>query len=288
MKHLFILKSTKKDYEFGEHIHDIMKDYDYEMIYSHSSKETREVIQKLKVPTRIYCVGGDGTLNNMVQEVVNTSHELVVVPLGTGNDFCRLLTPVKDPLDIVKQSLNHPVCKIDTIQLNDKYYVNATCFGVDKVIGNHVHDTMHIPLVPESKSYLISIMQNVFKYQFDEVVIEADGEIVYQGRITLCTVNNGQYYGGGFRITPQAKITDGYMDICVVTKVPKAKIPYLLGYLISGNLHKRKEVHFFKAKNVKVIINGSSNMDGERYKNSDYCFKILPQSLNLVTNYQDI
>ncbi len=58
MKHLFILKSTKKDYVFGEHIHDIMKDYDYEIIYSHSSKETREIIQKLKVPTRIYCVGG--------------------------------------------------------------------------------------------------------------------------------------------------------------------------------------------------------------------------------------
>ena len=40
-------------------------------------------------------------------------------------------------------------------------------------------------------------------------------------------MNNAKYYGGGFQITPQANIEDGYMDICVVDKIPKAKIPYM-------------------------------------------------------------
>lgn len=286
MKHLMICKSTKQDHEFVKKIEHMMKSYDFEVIFSHSANESRKIIQKLKEPTRIYCVGGDGTLNNMIQEVVNTEHELVVIPLGTGNDFSRLLIKERNPVKILKQSLTHQAQLIDTIQLNDKYYINATCFALDRVVANHVHDTPEIPLIPASKSYIVSVMQHVFQYSFNEVTIEADGHIIYQGHTTLCTINNGQYYGGGFQITPNASLTDGFMDICVVDQVPKTKIPYLFQFLIRHQLHKRKEVHFFKAKSIKVITSTSSNMDGERYKSHEYIFHIHPQSVRIVTNYQ--
>ncbi len=282
MKHIFLLHDTKKHHDFEKIIQKVMNDLDYEVIYSASIHNTIRYIQKTSEKSRFYAVGGDGTLSGVIQPLVHSEHELVVLPLGTGNDFCRTLTKEKDCQKILVKSLNQPTQKIDVIQLNDMYYINSACFGVDSVIANHVHDTPNIPLVPSSKSYIISILQHVFKYKFDEVKVLSKGEIIFQGQVTLCTINNGQYYGGGFQIIPHASIQDGYMDICVVEKIPKAKIPYMLSLLLRHQLDDRKEVHYFKVQDASVICENDANIDGEEYKNSHYDFQIIPQSLNIV------
>ncbi len=282
MKHYFMMNHTKKHHDFEKYIHQIMQGYDYEVIYTNSIKDSQKFISKCQTVSRFYAVGGDGTLHGIMQMIVHTPHELVLVPLGTGNDFCRTLTNEKSPYKLLKQSLQLKTQKVDTIQLNDFYYINSACFGVDSVIANHVHDTPDIPFVPESKSYVVSILQNVFQYGFDNITVTSGKQCLYKGRITLCTVNNGKYYGGGFCITPQASIQDGYMDLCIAEKVPKYKIPYLLTYLLSHQLHKRKEVHMFKLKEATIICEQSCNVDGEEIKQKAYHFKICPASLNMV------
>ena len=83
---------------------------------------------------------------------------MVVIPLGTGNDFSRCLTKEKNPYQILKQSLHKQAKLVDTVLMNERYYINAAYFGVDSVIANHIHDTPNIPLVPESQGYIISIL----------------------------------------------------------------------------------------------------------------------------------
>lgn len=282
VKHIFMMKHTKKHHDFECLIHDVMKDYEYEVVYKNSIHDAVKYISNYPQTARFYAVGGDGTLNGLIQAMVYKDHELVLIPLGTGNDFCRTLTKEKKPLQLLKQSLNLPTTKVDTILMNDTYYINAACFGVDSVIANHVHDTPDIPLVPESKSYIVSILQNVFRYHFDKVTIMSEGKCLYQGQVTLCTLNNGQYYGGGFQIIPQADIRDGYIDICIVDKLPKTKIPYMVGLLVAHAIDKRKEVHYFKVKEATVFCENSCNMDGEEIKAELYYFQIQHSSLNLV------
>lgn len=282
MKHVFIMYDTKKSHDFEETIQEVMKNEDYEVIYTHSTQEAKKVIQNYPEKARMYSVGGDGSANALVQGLVNTEHELVIVPLGTGNDFCRILTNEKDPIELLKRSLSCQSQKVDTVKINDHYYLNTACFGVDSVIANHVHDTPDIPFVPESKSYIVSILQHVFKYDFGRVRIESEGKVIFDDPVTVCTLNNGQYFGGGFRITPQADIQDGYLDVCVVDKLPKAKIPYILTFLIREKLDKRKEVHFFKLKEADVYTSNPGNIDGEEYNAQHYHFEVMPGSLNLV------
>jgi len=167
--------------------------------------------------------------------------------------------------------------------LNDSYFINAACFGLDSVIANHVHDTPHIPFIPDSKSYIISILQNTLKYGNHSVTIFSDNHLIYQGEMILCTVNNAQYYGGGFQIIPHADIQDGYMDICVVDKVPKWKIPYMVERLVRRKLAGRKDVHYFRVKNANVICSYNCNVDGEEVSYGHYHFLIKPRSLNVVT-----
>ena len=282
MKHIFLMNHTKRHHDFETIIKDVMKDQDYELIYTNSMLDTQNYMKQYSGQARFYAVGGDGTVSGIIQPLVHTEHELVVIPLGTGNDFCRMLTKEKNPKTILMNSLTKKAQKIDVVQLNDIYYINSTCFGVDSVIANHVHDTPNIPLVPDSKSYIVSIMQNVFRYHFDKVTFISEGKCLYQGQVTLCTLNNGQYYGGGFQITPQANLQDGYMDVCIVDKVPKAKIPYLLSFLMRHVLERRKEVHYFKVKAAQIICENDSNVDGEEYKSKEYHFQVVPTSLNLV------
>lgn len=288
MKHIFIMYDIKKMHDFEKYIHKTMQGLDYLIQYTHSQQEIIQFIKQLSQPARIYSVGGDGALNIVVQATVHTQHEVVVIPLGTGNDFCRMLTKEKNPVTLLKQSLKCQAIPIDTIALNDLYFINSACFGVDSIIATHVHDTPHIPLVPDSKSYIVSILQHVFQYQFDEIVIEGDGQLLYKGPVTLCTFNNGQYYGGGFPIIPHANIQDGYMDICVVDKVPKSKIPYLLTFLLRRLLHKRKEVHFFKVKEAHISSHITCNMDGDEVRGEEFDLKVMPQSIQFVMYDKDI
>lgn len=282
MKHIFIMYDIKKMHDFEKHIHEVMKDLDYEIKYTHSKQEIIDFIKRLSEPSRLYSVGGDGALNIVIQATVHTQHEVVVIPLGTGNDFCRMLTHEKNPVTLLRQSLKCQAYPIDAMKLNDLYFINSACFGVDSIIATHVHDTPDIPLIPESKSYIVSILQHVFQYQFDEVTIEGDGKLLYKGPVTLCTFNNGQYYGGGFPIIPHADIRDGYMDICVVDKVPKSKIPYLLTFLLRRLLHKRKEVHFFKVKEAYISSHVTCNLDGDEVQGHEFHLKVIPQSVRFV------
>lgn len=283
MKHVFIMNDTKKNHDFETSIHGVLKDYDYQVIYTHSPDEVTKHIKTFKEPTRFYSVGGDGSINSVMQGLVNTDHELAVIPLGTGNDFIRMMHDETDPVKCLKKSLTGTIERIDTVQVNDRYFINTACFGVDSIIANHVHDTPNIPLVPQSKSYIVAILQHVFKYDFAPIAIYENGKELFNGPATLCTLNNGKFYGGGFEITPDADIKDGYMNVVVVDKVPKAKIPYLITFVIAKKLHKRKEAHFFKLNEATLITKNPGNLDGDELKLYDrYDFKVLPKSLNLV------
>lgn len=282
MRHIFMMKYTKKHHDFEQVIHRVMKNKNYEIIYRNSLHDSQKYIENLSEQVRLYIVGGDGTINGLIQKLIFSQHEIVILPLGTGNDFCRTLTKEKNPVILLQQSLKLSAQKVDVIQLNDLYYINVACFGLDSVIANHVHDTPHIPFVPDSKSYIISILQNVLKYKDHDVQIFNQNQLLFQGEMTLCAVNNAQYYGGGFQIIPHANIQDGYIDICVVDKIPKWKIPYMVERLVRHKLQNRQDVHYFHVKDAKVICRYSCNVDGEEVKYDEYNFKIIPACLNMV------
>ena len=90
-----------------------------------------------------------------------------------------------------------------------------------------------------------------------------------------------RYYGGGFQIIPHADIQDGYMDICVVDKVPKWKIPYMVERLVRHKLAGRKDVHYFRVKNANVICSYNCNVDGEEVSYGHYHFLIKPRCLDV-------
>lgn len=282
MKHIFILNGSYKNHPFESVINDIMKDKDYEIIRTKGNDDDFHITRQFfNQHNRIYSVGGDGMLNIVMQRLVNTDNELVVIPYGTGNDFFRYFSKEKDCRKILKQSLNKKARIIDTALVNDRYYLNTVCFGLDSIIANKVHDGMNIKFL-QKQSYIIGIFKQIFGYRFRHVKIYDDDKLLYDGLMIVCTINNGRYYGGGFKITPNADVQDGILDICVVEKVSPFRIIYLLMLLILHRLEEKKDVHFFKSKHVFVEGNFSGNVDGEQVEYSRYEIKVVPQSIHIV------
>ncbi|HCJ15545.1 MAG TPA: hypothetical protein DHV77_10905 [Erysipelotrichaceae bacterium] len=162
MKHVFLLKSEGTTHSFLPTIHKIMKGYDYDIHISQYPNHVISIMKEYRTPVRVYAVGGDGFMNQVVQALVHTKHEMVVIPYGTGNDFSRYVNNgVKKAEDVLRESLQWHAQRIDTVKMNDLYYINSGCFGIDAAIANHVHDVVNVPFIPESKSYILSILRNI-------------------------------------------------------------------------------------------------------------------------------
>ena len=129
MKHIFMMHDTKRHHDLESMIQTVMQDIPYEIVYTTSMQDSQKHIKACLQPSRFYAVGGDGTINGLLQALVHTDHELVVLPFGTGNDFCRTLTKEKNIQKILMQSLQQSSQKVDTIQINNRYYLNSACFG---------------------------------------------------------------------------------------------------------------------------------------------------------------
>jgi YegS/Rv2252/BmrU family lipid kinase len=280
MKHIFILNGNIKNHPFENVIHEVMKYYDYEIVRTQGN-DTDLMITKQFKHSRIYSVGGDGMLNIVLQGMVHSDNELVIIPDGTGNDFYRCFGKEKNLRKILENSLKQEATLIDCAKINDRYYINTACFGLDSVIANTVHDGINIKFL-NKQSYIITILKRVFKYKARHVKLYNDQELLYDGLMIICTINNGQYFGGGFQITPKASITDGILDVCVVDKISLLRLVYLLILLVLHKLDEKKDVHFFQTNHIYIESKYSCNIDGEEVQYDCYEIKMIPKSINLV------
>ncbi len=285
MKHVFLIKPDAKTYDdhpFVKTIHEVMAGYDYEICFSEYKDHVKEIIARYPEKTRFYSVGGDGFLNQIIQCLVHTKHEVVCLPFGTGNDFSRTIHHYDSPEKILRETLSHEATPVDTVLVNaSRYFVNVGCFGIDALIANTVHEKTSFK-VPRKRAYLVSVLKNIRRYSFVNVKVETKDGVIYDDRVSLCAFCNGRYYGGGFEISPKSYINDGMIDLVILPKVSRAKAPYYAYKILKKKLGECEEVIVKQVKECTVSTPASMNLDGEIETASCYHLKIVPNSLNLV------
>ena len=96
--------------------------------------------------------------------------------------------------------------------------------------------------------------------------LELDGcRKVFLRDILFCSVHNLPYEGGGVPFCPKADPMDGKLDVCVISRVPKHKLPVLLVQALKGKHIKYRGVHVYRCKEVKIHAGTPQyfHMDGE-------------------------
>ncbi|WP_163192499.1 diacylglycerol/lipid kinase family protein [Clostridium thermarum] len=232
---------------------------------------------------RVYSVGGDGTVNEVVNGIVNTNSSLAIIPSGSGNDFVRNITNIENLEEIIKASIDGETQWVDLGRLNDKYFINISSVGLDAEIVYTAIKLKKLPFIPPKFAYLLSIFITVFGYKSKRLKVIMD-DVEVDTETLLVAIANGKYYGGGMKVSPMSDISDGYFDICHARKAGTFKILRLFPRLIKGVHDSIKEVTFYKSKKVRIIseVELSVNIDGELLRMKNIDFEIIPRAINVV------
>ncbi|MFI3238640.1 MAG: YegS/Rv2252/BmrU family lipid kinase [Lachnospiraceae bacterium] len=299
MKYVFVLNpAAGKNNKILDYVQEVQKHCkkqgaSYEIHVSESGEGIISYVKHIgctaKETVRIYAVGGDGTLNNVVNGAIGFSQlEIGVIPMGTGNDFVKNIgVSLKDFFDIEKQ-LNGISKKIDVIAFGDQYCVNMVNIGFDARVGLGMPKFKGIPLVTNKMAYNLSVAENVLGKLGRYIEVYADDKTVYKGELLLTSVANGKSCGGGFYTNPNASVDDGFIDVCMI-KAPKKIHLATFFKNISAGTHVDTEPTKSMTKNIKCKklrirteeVNKIAN-DGEECLLEDILFEVKEQAISFI------
>lgn len=290
MKHVFIINPAAgkgkalglvpiiRDYFKGKPDKYVIKITEYP---GHATKIAREYANS--GTCRIYSIGGDGTVNEIVNGMAGTKASLGVIPAGSGNDFIRSIHGEYQSSDIVSDTIRGQERSIDLARANGKYFINISSIGFDADVVYNAQKFKRLPYIPGSMAYLFSLIYTIFKNKISEVKVTIDDQEISL-KILLAAVANGRFYGGGMLPAPAAALDDGLLDICLVREVNRLKILTLFPKYMKGEHGEIEYVSFKRAKKIKIESKETIalNIDGEILTGQEIEFEILKGAINVI------
>lgn len=256
--------------------------FDYTWMYTsyagHGQELARQAV-KDRVDA-VVVVGGDGSVNEVASALVHTGVALGIIPCGSGNGFARHMKIPLSTRKCVKMINRFQSCKVDTFMLNNSFACNIAGVGFDARVAHRFAEAKKRGFW----TYLAIILKEYPRYRSIEVKLETE-EAVQEHKAMLVSVANGMQFGNGAVIAPHARISDGWLDICILSRIPFIFAP-LLGVAFMGRfIHKTPLVKYLKVKNLKIISekNLHAHIDGDPFPlQKHFEVKIQPLSLKVL------
>ncbi len=197
----------------------------YDEVVTHRPWEASEIAEREAGNyERIIAAGGDGTVHEVMNGMMRagSAAALGVLPLGTGNDFTKLLSSGVGVVDVSRISAGH----------DSRYFAN----GMD--IGFGAHAARNLTRVPRFLTgfgaYLGALVLTLVKYPQLHVRIQLDDAPAFELTTAMTAVMNGTTFGGGFRVCPDARPDDSLLDLLLVGPVGRWEILQLASKIMSG------------------------------------------------------
>ncbi len=229
----------------------------------------------------ILVVGGDGTIHQVVNAMgPNHLSTLCIVPAGTGNDFTKVVDIGKTLYDQINTILNGKTRTIDLGICNERLFINGVGIGFD---GQIVYEMLHRKTwLSGHAAYYYHVLRILAGYKERPFNLLLDS-IQYQKDLILMTVGNGTTFGGGFKLTPNAAIDDGLLDICLVGKLSPLRRFLNVPKLSNGSHLSLPEIEERRVKEVEVKGNDllEAHIDGEYLGKPPFNIKVLPKALSV-------
>lgn len=240
------------------------------------ARELAESYARTGEHVRLFAVGGDGTLNEVLSGAYPYKNAAVgCIPYGSGNDFLRNFGAKEEFLDLADQLQGQ---EMDIDLFHTEYGVGASICsaGLDAQIAYGIPKFRRLPLCGGETAYRLSILQNLIGPLGRTLRITLDDRTITE-ECLMTAICNGGYYGGGFRAAPDCAMDDGLLDVMVVRKTGLLRIAKVLPLYQKGRhiqngkvIPKLKDViSFFRCKSVKLELADSKKapiiitVDGE-------------------------
>lgn len=229
----------------------------------------------------VAAAGGDGTLGEVANGLVDTSVRLGVIPLGTGNDFARCAGISENLAVAVDNLFTGKPCRVDLGWVNGRYFINVAGCGFDAAVAQRVNRGFRF--LHGTPAYVAAVYQTLVTFRPARMRITADNEQICE-RALLCTVANSQSYGGGMRIAPFAQVDDGWLDVCVVKAVSKLEFIRIFPRVFTGTHVTHPRFLMFKAKRIYVESDPPVPVlvDGDVFGTTPVDFTMYPSAIEVI------
>ena len=239
----------------------------------------------------IVSVGGDGTVNEIVNGIMKSKNDppLGIIPLGWANDFIKSTNIPSDIIEACKILINGKTKKIDIGLINNQiYFANICGIGFDAEVAQLAnqmkskHPNLHIL---SAFVYVFATVKKLLSpFGYHNVKIKYDGQEIHS-KILFIAISNGKFYGGRFKITPEAILDDGLLEICTVAEMGRLKYLMSIPKVFKGTHESIKGINFYRAK--EVVIQSSepilAQVSGEVIEGQkEFTITLLPKSLKLI------
>ncbi|MEX0346325.1 MAG: diacylglycerol kinase family protein [Rhizobiaceae bacterium] len=251
----------------------------------------------------IIAVGGDGTTNEVANGFIDgngqisTSCALAIVPCGTGSDFCRTLGVDSDPAKAIsglsarsERSIDVGVAHFQSSgrMLVSRLFLNIASFGLSGVISRNMYLAGRSQLLPIKLRYLVETFRGLSSYHPANIRLAVD-EAVFEGEVTLVAIANGQYFGGGMMVAPNASPQDGLFDVIVLRAITKSRLARKIALVYRGAHLSLPEIAVFRGSRIVAEADNRTSqnpvyleLDGENPGTLNCEIVVRPKALRLM------
>jgi YegS/Rv2252/BmrU family lipid kinase len=247
----------------------------------------------------ILVVGGDGTLNEAIngfflnQQAINPGARLAVLPAGTGSDFCRSLNGTVTP-DIlyrnIAQEKFHPcdVGLVTCVTLDNqpvaRYFLNVSDAGLGAGVVSRRKTKPG--WLGARMAYLLDVINTLLHHQAVAITMTIDKQKSETSRLLAAVVANGQYFGGGIRIAPCARLDDAQLRIVRIAELTVLDLLCNVRMLYNGRIAEHACVTMATGGCIAMTSATEAliETDGELIGKLPATFKIIPAALNLINS----
>jgi diacylglycerol kinase (ATP) len=246
--------------------------------------------------TDVIVIGGDGSVNHVVQALRTEHVRFGIIPLGSGNGFAFAANIPRNVKKAIGVIINGHAETVDAFAVNNHFSCMLSGLGFDAKVAHDFAKKASRGLF----TYTQQSIMNFFKaqpYQF-EVVLD---NFSFFTDAYFVSVANGNQFGNNFTIAPKAILNDGLLDVVIVQKMNKAKLPFAILKQLRGNNKlqqlvediSQKNVLYFQTRSLKIknLKYAPLHIDGEpietakevKFEIIKDCFELL-QPLNYSKN----
>jgi diacylglycerol kinase (ATP) len=227
---------------------------------------------------RVVVCGGDGTLHLSVREFDLANGTLALIPLGSGDDFAKVLGLPRDLRAACELALRGSAREVDVAIANGIRYLGVAGLGFDSEVARYANE--NVKFLRGSLVYLYAILRVLPRFTPHRVTINGSRN----EEIMFATVGNSRQYGGGIRITPNAKIDDRELDLCIVHRTSRMQLLKTLPQAYTGAHVKSPFVE--TARGTSFTFDSERAMDvyadGERITATPVRFGLADERLRII------
>ncbi len=195
--------------------------------------------------TDIIIIGGDGTVNQLTKSLRHLQLPFGIIPMGSGNGLALAANIPTGFLKALTTIFKGNTIEVDAFMINNHYSCMLSGVGFDAEVAHDFARKSSRGLLTYTQQSIINYFKAhpyFFQIQLPEFSFYTDAFFI--------SIANSNQFGNNFTIAPQASLNDGLLDIVVVQKMHKSKLPFAILKQIKGNNSLKESVDNVSKNNI--------------------------------------